>query len=174
MADDLQPVMDALEGVGQRLDALQSRRSDRRRADADGVRIVHNKLLGSWYVVRGPHQTPISGKFGSKEEAQTWLTNRGKGGGERKDSADERSDAQTLTRDQRAELANLLTTARTALANDPKKRSERYYWKLWAAAEFHKLHPEISEKAAYMAFERNDAADDDEPMTQGETKAAFR
>ena len=25
------------------------------------VRIVHNKLLGGWYVVRGPHQTPLSG-----------------------------------------------------------------------------------------------------------------
>ena len=43
----------------------------------DGVRIVYNKLLGGWYVVRGPHQTPLSGRFDSKEEAQLWLQNRG-------------------------------------------------------------------------------------------------
>jgi hypothetical protein len=38
-----------------------------------GVRIVHNKLLGGWYVVRGPHQTPISGRFESKEAARASL-----------------------------------------------------------------------------------------------------
>lgn len=37
------------------------------------VRIVHNKLLGGWYVVRGPHQTPLSGKFASREEAKASL-----------------------------------------------------------------------------------------------------
>lgn len=42
-----------------------------------GVRIVHNKLLGGWYIVRGPHQTPISGRFNTKAEAQAWL-NRNK------------------------------------------------------------------------------------------------
>lgn len=41
-----------------------------------GVRIVHNKLLGGWYVVRGPHQTPLNGRFDSKAEAQAWLSNR--------------------------------------------------------------------------------------------------
>jgi len=35
-----------------------------------GVRIVYNKLLGGWFVVRGPHQTPISGRFATKEEAK--------------------------------------------------------------------------------------------------------
>ena len=44
----------------------------------NGVRIVFNKLLGGWYVVRGPHQTPLNGKFESKAEAQAWL-NRDKG-----------------------------------------------------------------------------------------------
>ena len=38
------------------------------------TRIVHNKLLGGWYVVRGPHQTPISGRFDTRAEAQMWLT----------------------------------------------------------------------------------------------------
>lgn len=37
------------------------------------VRIVHNKLLGGWYIVRGPHQTPISGRLDSKAEAQAKL-----------------------------------------------------------------------------------------------------
>lgn len=44
--------------------------------DASDVRIVHNKLLGGWYVVRGPHQTPLNGRFNSKEEAQAWLDRR--------------------------------------------------------------------------------------------------
>jgi hypothetical protein len=50
---------------------------DRRRAarDAD-VKIVHNRLLGGWYVVTGPHQSPLSGRFSSKEEAQQWLIDR--------------------------------------------------------------------------------------------------
>ena len=38
------------------------------------VRIVYNRLLGGWYIVRGPHQTPIGGRFESKEEAQEWLS----------------------------------------------------------------------------------------------------
>jgi hypothetical protein len=37
------------------------------------VKIVHNKLLGGWYIVRGPHHTPISGRFNTKEEAQAHL-----------------------------------------------------------------------------------------------------
>jgi hypothetical protein len=45
----------------------------KRKANPSGVRIVHNKLLGGWYVVRGPHQTPLNGRFNSKEEAQAWL-----------------------------------------------------------------------------------------------------
>lgn len=38
-----------------------------------GLRIVYNKLLGGWYIVRGPHQTPLNGRFNSKAEAQEWL-----------------------------------------------------------------------------------------------------
>jgi len=41
-----------------------------------GARIVHNRLLGGWYVVTGPHQTPISGRFDSKAEAQEWLNRK--------------------------------------------------------------------------------------------------
>ena len=41
------------------------------------VRIVYNKLLGGWYVVRGPHQTPLTGRFESREQAEAWL-NRNK------------------------------------------------------------------------------------------------
>jgi hypothetical protein len=37
------------------------------------IRIVHNKLLGGWYIVRGPYQTPISGRFDSKQAAQAYL-----------------------------------------------------------------------------------------------------
>lgn len=40
------------------------------------VKIVYNRLLGGWYVVRGPHHTPISGKFTTKADATAWLANR--------------------------------------------------------------------------------------------------
>lgn len=38
-----------------------------------GPRVVYNKLLGGWYVVVGPHQTPLNGRFNSKVEAEAWL-----------------------------------------------------------------------------------------------------
>ena len=37
------------------------------------IKIVYNKLLGGWYVVRGPHQTPISGRYPTKAAAKAWL-----------------------------------------------------------------------------------------------------
>jgi len=37
------------------------------------VRIVFNRLLGGWLVVRGPHQTPLSGVFPTKAAAQASL-----------------------------------------------------------------------------------------------------
>ena len=37
------------------------------------IKIVHNKLLGGWFVVRGPHQTPLGGRHDSKAEARAWL-----------------------------------------------------------------------------------------------------
>ncbi len=52
-----------------------------RTADVASPRIVYNKLLGGWFVVVGPHQTPINGRFNSKEEAKAWLKReRGVGG----------------------------------------------------------------------------------------------
>jgi hypothetical protein len=40
------------------------------------IKIVHNKLLGGWYVVRGPHQTPLAGRFDSKAAAQAYLNRK--------------------------------------------------------------------------------------------------
>jgi hypothetical protein len=37
------------------------------------IKIVNNKILRGWFVVRGPHQTPIGGRFDTKEEAQASL-----------------------------------------------------------------------------------------------------
>lgn len=37
------------------------------------VKIVFNRLLGGWLVVRGPHQTPLSGVFPTKEAAKELL-----------------------------------------------------------------------------------------------------
>lgn len=48
-------------------------KAQRNPASRSGVRIVYNKLLGGWYIVRGPHQTPLGGRFNSKEEAQAHL-----------------------------------------------------------------------------------------------------
>ena len=44
------------------------------------TKIVHNRLLAGWYVVRGAHYTPISGRFASRQEAQLWLMERGQRG----------------------------------------------------------------------------------------------
>ena len=41
------------------------------------VKIIHNKILGGWYIVRGPHHTPIGGRFDTKAEAQAHLGRRG-------------------------------------------------------------------------------------------------
>jgi hypothetical protein len=40
------------------------------------IRIVYNKLLGGWYVVRGPHQFPLAGRFATKAAAQAWLNRK--------------------------------------------------------------------------------------------------
>jgi len=37
------------------------------------IKIVHNKLLGGWYVVRGPHHFPLAGPFATRAEAKAWL-----------------------------------------------------------------------------------------------------
>jgi hypothetical protein len=50
--------------------------SNPKRRNPGGPRIVYNKLLGGWYVVIGPHQTPLNGRFNSKAEAQAWLSGR--------------------------------------------------------------------------------------------------
>ena len=40
------------------------------------MKIVFNKLLNGWYIVRGRHQTPVSGRFDSKEQALAHLRRR--------------------------------------------------------------------------------------------------
>ena len=40
---------------------------------ARDTRIVFNRLLGGWFIVIGPHHTPISGRFDSKAAAQAAL-----------------------------------------------------------------------------------------------------
>ena len=37
------------------------------------VRIVYNKLLRAWFVVRGAHDCPLGGSFATREEAQAYL-----------------------------------------------------------------------------------------------------
>ena len=33
------------------------------------LRIIHSRILGGWFIVRGPHLTPIGGRFDSKAAA---------------------------------------------------------------------------------------------------------
>jgi hypothetical protein len=37
------------------------------------MKVVYNSLLGGWYIVRGAHQTPISGRFDTKAAAVAHL-----------------------------------------------------------------------------------------------------
>lgn len=43
------------------------------------VKIVYNKLLCGWFIVRGPHHAPIGGRFNSRAEAAQALKNRAEG-----------------------------------------------------------------------------------------------
>jgi hypothetical protein len=43
------------------------------------ARIIHSPLLGGWYVVKGPHDTPISGRFDTREGAKMWLLAKARG-----------------------------------------------------------------------------------------------
>lgn len=38
-----------------------------------GVRQVYNRLLGGWFNVRGPHQSPLGGRYNSAAEARQAL-----------------------------------------------------------------------------------------------------
>lgn len=40
------------------------------------MKIVYNKLLNGWYIVRGAHHTPISGRFDTKAQALAHLNKR--------------------------------------------------------------------------------------------------
>lgn len=41
-----------------------------------GIRIVYCRILGGWFVVRGRHHTPLSGRFETKAEAIAWLSRK--------------------------------------------------------------------------------------------------
>ena len=40
------------------------------------IKIVYNRILGGWYVVRGAHQTPLAGRFESRAAALEYLGRR--------------------------------------------------------------------------------------------------
>jgi hypothetical protein len=40
------------------------------------MKVIYNGLLGGWYIVRGRYQTPISGRFDTKEQALAHLRSR--------------------------------------------------------------------------------------------------
>lgn len=40
------------------------------------MKVVYNSLLSGWFIVRGAHQTPISGRFETREAALAHLRRR--------------------------------------------------------------------------------------------------
>ena len=40
------------------------------------MKVIYNGLLGGWYIVRGAHQAPISGRFETREAAVAHLRRR--------------------------------------------------------------------------------------------------
>jgi len=40
------------------------------------MKIIFNRLLNGWYIVRGAHDTPIGGRFHSKADAMAYLRKR--------------------------------------------------------------------------------------------------
>lgn len=40
------------------------------------MKVIYNAVLGGWYIVRGAHQTPISGRFDSRKSALAHLRRR--------------------------------------------------------------------------------------------------
>lgn len=58
------------------IDAAAVRRAEREALAARGhrgIRIVQNKLLGGWFIVSGPYQVPIGGRFATRAEAAAKL-----------------------------------------------------------------------------------------------------
>jgi hypothetical protein len=37
------------------------------------MKVIYNSILSGWFIVRGAHQTPISGRFETREAALTHL-----------------------------------------------------------------------------------------------------
>jgi hypothetical protein len=40
------------------------------------MKVIYNSVLAGWFIVRGAHQTPISGRFETKEAALAHLRKR--------------------------------------------------------------------------------------------------
>jgi hypothetical protein len=40
------------------------------------MKVVYSSVLAGWFIVRGAHQTPISGRFETKEAALAHLRKR--------------------------------------------------------------------------------------------------
>lgn len=40
------------------------------------VKVIYNRILGGWFIVRGKHQTPLGGRFETREAALSHLRNK--------------------------------------------------------------------------------------------------
>jgi hypothetical protein len=42
------------------------------RQDLNKARVIYSPITGRWYIVRGAHNTPLSGAFPTKAAALAW------------------------------------------------------------------------------------------------------
>lgn len=106
-------------------------------ASRSGVKIVHNKLLGGWFIVRGAHHTPISGRFDTKAEAQAHL-NRGSAKTDRRYTAN-----QEYTGHASGKPRYVVRFAGTRLADFGSKREAENYIEQYEAQRMTNPAPRI-------------------------------
>ena len=58
------------------LTRLTSARPRQNPTGACDMKVIYNSVLAGWFIVRGAHQTPISGRFETKEAALAHLRKR--------------------------------------------------------------------------------------------------
>ena len=76
-----------------------------------------------------------------------------------------------ITRDERADLVNMFHTAKTALSGKDDSRYERLKW---AAREFHKKYPSVSEIKAYKEVDASTRADQRNPIPKSTSYRVVR
>lgn len=135
------------------------RKPKRVRKNPAGARIVHNKLLeGGWYVVIGPHQTPLNGRFDSKAEAEAYL----RGDHRARRDAEERRQREAFARRRAAPRGNPsrgvhkgVGSRDAAIAARREIRARRRYSRRpGALGNIGRYHVQVERKGRWITFAR--------------------